>query len=108
MKTTQVRKKILRIKCRSRTLQQNEDLIILLEDDTIEEICSLFIVSVEREWDARLLLLKEGDYLLYEEGNLVGIQYQTGEKWSYIELRDKFFQKKKLNKKTKRKNEHEL
>lgn len=82
------RKRILRIKSRCRSLQQDESLIILLEDDSVEEFYSLFLNRSERDWEIRLFLLKEGDYLLYEDGTLVAIQYQTGEHWSRSELQN--------------------
>lgn len=82
------RKRILRIKSRCRSLQQNESLIILLEDDSVEEFSSLFLNRSERDWEIRLFLLKEGDYLLYEDGTLVAIQYQTGDHWSRSELQN--------------------
>lgn len=82
------RKRILRIKSRCRSLQQDESLIILLEDDSVEEFYSLFLNRSERDWEIRLFLLKEGDYLIYEDGTLVAIQYQTGEQWSRSELQN--------------------
>lgn len=82
------RKRILRIKSRCRSLQQDESLIILLEDDSVEEFYSLFLNRSERDWEIRLFLLKEGDYLIYEDGTLVAIQYQTGDQWSRSKLQN--------------------
>ena len=90
-KQKQKKKKIIRLNFN----HKREVLVCMMEDCTIEQFSLSTIFGVEEEWNNRIFLLKEGDYLFLDDDNhLLAIEYQTGEKWTWKQLRDEYYKKK--------------
>ena len=85
------KKKIIRLNFN----HKHETLVCMMEDCSIKQFGLSTIFGVEEEWNNRIFLLKEGDYLFFDnKNNLLAIEYQTGEKWTWEQLRDKYYENK--------------